>query len=342
MFEEAPSQDYPLDVYKLLEIMPDLSIEYINVKYEECHHDFDMTLNNLVGVDKLKIKDQYDIKDLWTKLGEVTGIDTSITRRYLEDNEGDYIRALIQLVSNEVKLEDTQTSRIQRGRKAKVSTKSIETIHKSDPQVRQLDLTFCKKLMTVLGDLEQALVYVEMICDFGYQELTFHKQIIKGPILKDRHMTGSSQVSSIKLTGAAKQVLKEPKTEWITVKRNYNEPNIKTVSSHDSLGNLQSIGNLQSTGKLDLHGFTSDTAVSIVAQVTNEWWDQELDGRLKEGKRTYGKKAEIMEPLKIITGRGIHSKEGYSKIKLQVGRYLNAKGYVYEEQPGNYTVIGKK
>lgn len=333
---ESKPSEYPLEVYKLFEIMPDLSLEHINNQYQLHHQNFDSTLNSLVGMDKPSEHHDYNVQELWTHLEQVTCKDDSIPKKYLQDNEGDYIRALIQLVSNEVKADDPQTSRVQR-RRAKVN---IDQIYKSDPRWSQLDFGFCKKLMTVLGDVDQVLQYVNMIVDFGYQELTFHKQIT-GPILAERHVTNPKKISSIKLTGAAKQVLKEPEG-WQEVKRDRPKA-VEPFQTHSfPLSSHTSVNQYLQSGKLDLHGLTADAAVSLVARVTTEWWNQELEGRLSEGKRTYTKKAEIMEPLRVVTGRGIHSREGYSKIKVQVGKYLNARGFVFEEDPGSYTVIGKR
>lgn len=98
-----------------------------------------------------------------------------------------------------------------------------------------------------------------------------------------------------------------------------------------------------SAGRLDLHGFTVSDATKMVKDAVTTWWAEEKEGRACEGHvDRYGSRAEFVEPLQIITGRGIHSAGGAPKIRLAVVRLLSHEGYLIDENVGSVAVYGKK
>lgn len=96
------------------------------------------------------------------------------------------------------------------------------------------------------------------------------------------------------------------------------------------------------TGRLDLHGLTVEVAIDLVRRIVQEWWRSELDKREQLGKSTKYGKAIYVEPLHIITGRGIHSSGGVSKLKTAVRHYLNTGKIIFDENSSSFTVQGKR
>lgn len=95
-------------------------------------------------------------------------------------------------------------------------------------------------------------------------------------------------------------------------------------------------------GKLDLHGLTVSEAVSKAQGAVSRWWDSELAQREQDGRlERFSKTAVFVEPLEIITGRGIHS-VGPAKIHPSVVRMLGKAGYAFEELTGRVLVTGRK
>ncbi|ODQ81234.1 hypothetical protein BABINDRAFT_165929 [Babjeviella inositovora NRRL Y-12698] len=96
--------------------------------------------------------------------------------------------------------------------------------------------------------------------------------------------------------------------------------------------------------RVDLHGFNIDTAIATAEGCLEHWWSsereqQEISGRFRATKVM---KAEHVDPLVIITGRGIHSKGGYSRVRKEVKRILQERGFVFEESLSSFSVQGKR
>lgn len=94
---------------------------------------------------------------------------------------------------------------------------------------------------------------------------------------------------------------------------------------------------------LDLHRLSVRSAMDAVVECLKDWWTQEMNDRESDGKfEKFGPIAEFVEPLVIITGRGNHSSNGVSKIKISVLAYLKKANYIYDENVGNVSVLGRR
>ncbi|ODV97734.1 hypothetical protein PACTADRAFT_31167 [Pachysolen tannophilus NRRL Y-2460] len=98
------------------------------------------------------------------------------------------------------------------------------------------------------------------------------------------------------------------------------------------------------TSTLDLHGLSVEVALKTLRKGLQEWWDDELKEReLNHGKMNYSSlKAFAIGPMRIITGKGIHSRNGVSQIKKQVKLYLQQHNYIFDDQSSGYIVEGKR
>ncbi|RCK64996.1 Ubiquitin-binding protein CUE2 [Candida viswanathii] len=96
------------------------------------------------------------------------------------------------------------------------------------------------------------------------------------------------------------------------------------------------------SGQVDLHGLRLAEAMKLTKLVLQHWWDEEAKNRELQGHiNRFGDKASI-GPVKVITGRGIHSANGVSILKRYVREYLKNNKYVFEEEIGSFEVTGKK
>lgn len=97
------------------------------------------------------------------------------------------------------------------------------------------------------------------------------------------------------------------------------------------------------TNTLDLHNLNVPDALDAASRALSAWWDEELTQRKSQGKLlSYGFSSVFVLPLIIISGRGIHSKDGKSPIKVAIRKYLAKHGYIYEESSAKFEVRGKR
>lgn len=96
---------------------------------------------------------------------------------------------------------------------------------------------------------------------------------------------------------------------------------------------------------VDLHGETVAGALMTISNSVRNWWHRELYLRgnkavnIQDAKSL---KALYTGPLKIITGKGLHSKNGISIIRIQCRNYLRINFYTFEEHDGYFTVSGRQ
>ncbi|KAJ5669576.1 hypothetical protein N7462_010646 [Penicillium macrosclerotiorum] len=88
-------------------------------------------------------------------------------------------------------------------------------------------------------------------------------------------------------------------------------------------------------GDLDLHGCTVPQAVRIAHDRVEAWWDS-----LGDTKHIRGGGKHVHGGYKIITGVGLHSRDGTSRLGPAVSRALISAGWRVEIGRGFITVIG--
>lgn len=93
---------------------------------------------------------------------------------------------------------------------------------------------------------------------------------------------------------------------------------------------------------LDLHNFTVANAKATTDYALKRWWEDEQRAREVDGRLLKSTKAYMIPPLTIVTGRGIHSDGGKSKVRHSIKALLEKSPYKYEEETSRFIVVGKK
>ncbi|EFX05443.1 smr domain containing protein [Grosmannia clavigera kw1407] len=84
---------------------------------------------------------------------------------------------------------------------------------------------------------------------------------------------------------------------------------------------------------IDVHYVTVDDGVRIAVERTQQWWVKLGEHRIKKARN---------EPLRVVTGSGVHSAKGFSRMYGEVGAALERAGWKVQPGIGHYLVTGKK
>lgn len=126
---------------------------------------------------------------------------------------------------------------------------------------------------------------------------------------------------------------KIPKTFNYNTSSNRKKNNLLSCEGNSTLFN---------NNKLDFHGFQPQEAVRVLKTFLNKWWLEEISARELDGGALGGSLARFVMPITVVTGRGIHSVGGFSKVKMKVQQFLEGSKYIYDESPSFFIVRGKK
>ena len=85
--------------------------------------------------------------------------------------------------------------------------------------------------------------------------------------------------------------------------------------------------------KVDLHHVIVRDGVRIALERTRYWWAHLGEDRIRKARE---------DPLQVVTGIGLHSPRGYSRMYGAVGAALQRDGWKVQPGPGHYYVSGKK
>ncbi|CAK7235978.1 hypothetical protein SCUCBS95973_009448 [Sporothrix curviconia] len=99
-------------------------------------------------------------------------------------------------------------------------------------------------------------------------------------------------------------------------------------NASDELVDLQS-----TTTKVDLHHVIVRDGVRIALERTRYWWAHLGEDRVRKARE---------DPLQVVTGIGLHSPRGYSRMYGAVGAALVRDGWKVQPGQGHYYVSGKK
>ncbi|KAL6929016.1 hypothetical protein ACO0SA_002350 [Hanseniaspora valbyensis] len=130
------------------------------------------------------------------------------------------------------------------------------------------------------------------------------------------------------------------------VKKTINSKSSETFSLDNTDNNNLKIASKDLPNyTIDLHGFKSNEAISLISNSLKKWWNEELLQREANATKAHhiqSSKAQFVSTFEIITGKGLHSQNGTSTIKIKCKAYLNNNNYTYIENSGSFTVTGKK
>ncbi|SCU94763.1 LADA_0G11012g1_1 [Lachancea dasiensis] len=105
---------------------------------------------------------------------------------------------------------------------------------------------------------------------------------------------------------------------------------------------LQIFDDLFNTHSADLHGFYPQEAKAVAQACLETWWEEEISLREINADRARLIRAQNIAPIKIITGRGLHSVGGISKVRNTIKSFLDQYNYVYTEEASYFVVEGRR
>lgn len=134
--------------------------------------------------------------------------------------------------------------------------------------------------------------------------------------------------------------------KYTFVKKTINSKSSEAFSSDNTDNNNLKIASKDLPNyTIDLHGFKSNEAISLISNSLKKWWNEELLQREANATKAHhiqSSKAQFVSTFEIITGKGLHSQNGTSTIKIKCKAYLNNNNYTFIENSGSFTVTGKK
>lgn len=380
--EVVLAHEYPLEVYRLYEAVELRELDEVYCEFLANGCDYEATLRAMTGTEDGGAGDAYgppqsrdgsegDGSGGVKTVLRIVGVDEATAARHWTGAVGSTIVAVVK----EMRVPDVGgssggrgtsrgTSRVQgRGPRQNKTAPAAASIAETDAQLDELlnsedvgamDREFAAKLFRVVGrDLGKWLTAVEAIVAAGAQAQTWREADAavgagsgawSGSASGTRNGTSGTRVGASG-SAAFKIVMLQRDTDSTTTDpRGTRKPTTSNTATGSSTSRpLNSSSNSQAPSTVDLHGQTVSTASSTASAALDSWWSAEMSGRIQDGQlHKFHTTAVFVPPLRIITGRGIHSDSGYSRIKVAIRRHLDSANYVYHEESWGMVVTGRR
>lgn len=232
-----------------------------------------------------------------------------------------------------------------------LEAKEIKAIYVGNPEFKSINEQFFEKsLVFFRGDVAKVIEIAALLVQDKAGHITFRQ---KPPAMS---------FSSISQAGTGKR------KKSVSLIEPYKPSNLNSVSptvyvslSDSNSGSIiatssrsptptdeislmkEKLKSAAKTNTLDLHNLTVPIALEATGQALRDWWKDELDQRHVDGNLTkFGSRVQFVNPLNLVTGRGIHSQGGKAKIRIAVKKYLTRNNYVFEEYSGRFEIEGKR
>lgn len=203
----------------------------------------------------------------------------------------------------------------------------LEEILRSNIYLKSIKHTFFEKALEFYnGDVTKTILLGKLILDTNCAQYTY------GYLAKPQYGTATTIKSVKKPVIRTTKVAHEEKTLNFDV----------FVDDESYKKGLTIVQDTFANYRADLHGFLPDEAVSIVRECLKKWWAEELILREQKAQRLNQRIIANVKPFTIITGRGIHSVGGVSKVRKKVKNFLENNSFVFLEEPSFFIVEGKK
>ena len=199
--------------------------------------------------------------------------------------------------------------------------KEIKSIYFSNVELREIDDGFIQKTLTFFrGDIPKSIEVFYYLIETNSTYLTTNGRIrSRTPALVPQ--IGHVSYPTTRRTG----ILLE--SAWSPSSSNSSSI-LKVTDAHNSI--------------LDLHNLTIDQALKTTQAALEEWWTFEEKERIIAGTfNRFGSKALFIEPLTVITGRGLHSSSGKPRLRTAIKKYLMQNKFVFSEQLSSFIVEGR-
>lgn len=194
--------------------------------------------------------------------------------------------------------------------------------HRKNDSLKAINPNFIKKCAIYFnGDLKPCNNILNLINEWNCEALTFNLNAID-----DSNNNNNEYISSDTL-----------KRKRYDIKSNKID-NIE----YNSNNHHEMIDNLFIDYKLDFHGFLVPEALQVLNICMKKWWLEEMTQRELNKISIKLVKVKFVKNLKIITGRGLHSQSGFSRIKFNVKKYLQLNHYQFWEESAFFEIYGRK
>lgn len=320
------------ELRRLQDILPDADTEKLRRLLRENEDDVSKVFEAYTALDATS-----------NELMIVTGLLEDIIEPYLQRN-GCRMLALADIMCNYRRKKRMKGSRVQDSRNnlSKLvfqgvsytyndTSREAEELRKQIEQqtlLQQVNYAFLVKCLEFFeGAVDRVLRVAYLFVDHAATKLTFDPKL---------GLDTTYQVES-KAADILKACKNVPQKAWkFTPSSTFNTMN----SGMSLLSKTQSLPSPVS-GIVDLHGYLVGEAVQLAEREVKKWWNEEIRERQAHGILSkFGSRAAFVEPLDVITGRGLHSSGG-PKLRKPVIQMLNRLKFLYREEIGRVVVVGR-
>ncbi|KAL3241086.1 Cue2p [Nakaseomyces bracarensis] len=206
----------------------------------------------------------------------------------------------------------------------------IDSTIENNTMLNAMNPEFIKKANNYYGDKRKLARLIQYLSEVKAAKLTFIAKLDKPVInIQEKFQLRTTSRSSSNGSNKSQTPTTVLRPHMIQGKENFKKAE-------------EMISQFFVSYKLDFHGFFPQEARKITDICLTKWWREELQEReLNKGKMTISK-TTFMHPVNLITGRGIHSSGGYSKVRATILNYLQENKYVFDEYPSYFIVTGRK
>lgn len=345
----------------LKDIFPDKLNHELTSALERCNDNVEMATYFLLEGNKEQTEERN--KSLTAEeLPSILNLSSTIIRPYLSRNAYDPLRTILDVIFN-YKLTNVSKANLPSGGKVQgrstrpISSlgsytidenswefKELKSIYVSNPMFSTMNDNFFEKgLEFFKGNIAKVIEVATIVLDHDAADLTHEFSPKTQPKLLLSEILKPSVNRSPLIKKPASQL-----SQGKSFAQSISNSNLSTFSKKVPRASQETLigqryQKLDISGKVDLHGLIVSDSLFVVKNALDSWWSQEVNERLNHGRLDqFGSTAVFVEPLHIITGRGLHSVDGVSKVKKAVVNYLHRCSYTFEEYPGSLDVIGKK
>lgn len=328
--QQAPPSKYNVGVYQLKDMFPFEPLDSLAARLQLCHGDIEQCIDGLMRT------------DLCFKLSDLTGLSVdqlkmkihaverklslkSTTRSLLETQNRVLLQALAEVIIEGLGLPWNGNEAV--NRKVSQEEEELKLFVYAEKLLQQLNYTFLRCALRFFNyDTVKVLEIARLYTEAGLIEMTF---------LVDQDLAGKKALVPSFVKVETNKYLLQMESPAISYKSDVLRDDMLIPPAHGA--NKSAFHTL-----LDLHGYSVAQALPIAEATANAWWQEEQNRRVIDGRLDkFGHRANFVEDLEIITGRGLHSVGG-PKIRAQVIQRLTKQGYILEEEVGRIIVQGNR
>lgn len=308
-------------------------------------------------------------------ISELLQVELNVAKSYYHKNGGNIVQALVDIIYNlrneekraKEQLKPKATNNIPYGGRVQNNSSSSKPVYKGRRKRRNSETNqeyVYNENSPEVSELA-SLIYddphlVNINWEFNQEALVFFKGNVTNVIaldlfivehngVKETYQNESKTISiNNNNNNRITTPIKPPSFKFTQVLPKPTSTVLRSPSIEDDLTSQQialqrvQLRKCREINKLDLHGFHVKNARDTTAKALRDWWQDELKAREASGRAAHGAKAREVEPFIVVTGKGLHSEGGVSKIRASIKKWMkNSEFYALEEE-ARFVVIGLK